>query len=245
MSKLKEALTTMWQRSVDHNLANLELLARGAVAGRSEISMCDLGCGDGELTTRIAGAVGATHVDVVEVHPPHVALAEQRGYRVTRSDLNGAIALSDATFDLVIANQVIEHLYDTEHFLDEAIRILKPGGTLIVSTENPASWHNIGALLIGWQQFSLSNVSSRRSGIGNPFSLAPAASGWVFPMQHHRLFTPRALRELLELHGLSGVRCLGAGYYPLPTSFARFDATHAALITLAARKPESGLAQLR
>jgi len=217
-------------------------LARDAVAGRTEIALCDLGCGDGALTARIAAAIGATHVDVVEVYPPHVALAEQRGHHVTQSDLNGEIALGDATFDLVIANQVIEHLYDTERFLDEAIRILKPGGSLIVSTENPASWHNIGALLIGWQQFSLANVSSRRSGIGNPFSLAPGSMGWPFPMQHHRLFTPRALRELLELHGLTGVRCLGAGYYPLPTSLARFDATHAALITLSARKADTGLA---
>ncbi len=234
---LKSALTRLWADSVELNEHNIECFFRDAVADRDGVAFCDLGCGDAALTARIARAIGAAEVSVVETFAPHVAGAEARGFRVTLNDLNGPLDLASSAFDVVLANQVIEHLYDTERFISEAVRILKPGGTFVVSTENPASWHNIGALLVGWQPFSLSNVSSRKTGIGNPLSLAPPQEGWPFPMQHHRLFTPKALRELLELEGLRDVRCLGAGYYPLPAQIGRFDPTHSALITLAARKP--------
>lgn len=232
---LKGLLGNLWASSVELNARNIERLGRDACKGRPGLALCDLGCGDASLTERIARAVGAARVAVVETYDPHVAAAESRGFEVTRDDLNGRLSLPSTSFDLVLANQVIEHLYDTERFLSEAIRILKPGGTLIVSTENPASWHNIGALALGWQPFSLSNVSSRKSGIGNPFSLAPQQEGWPFPMQHHRLFTPKALRELFVLEGLEDVRCLGAGYYPLPGRLGLVDPTHAALITLSGR----------
>lgn len=233
---LKTFLSKLWADSVELNARNIERLGREAVRGRSDVAFCDLGCGDALLTERIARVIGAVRVSVVETYDPHVAGASGRGYTVTRDDLNGALSLPSATFDVVLANQVIEHLYDTERFLTEAVRILGPGGTLIVSTENPASWHNICALAIGWQQFSLSNVSSRKVGIGNPLSLAPQQDGWPFPLQHHRLFTPKALRELFALDGLEGVRCLGAGYYPLPGRLGLVDPTHAALITVSGRK---------
>jgi SAM-dependent methyltransferase len=234
---VKARLRDLWAGSVELNAQNIERICRAAAAGRPSVSMCDLGCGDGALTARIARAIGAAHVGVVETWQPHVELAQKQGFTVTRDDLNGPLSLPDGAFDVVIANQVIEHLYDTESFVGEAARILKPGGTLVISTENPASWHNIGALTIGWQPFSLANVSRRKTGIGNPLSLAPAQAGWEFPMQHHRLFTPKALRELLALEGLRDVRVLGAGYYPLPSKVGTLDVTHAALITAAGRKP--------
>jgi SAM-dependent methyltransferase len=173
----------------------------------------------------------------VESDADCAAAAARRGYAVVRDDLNAALSLPSDTFDVVVSNQVIEHLYDTEAFLDEAVRILKPGGRLVISTENPASWHNIGALVIGWQCFSLSNVSRRKSGVGNPLSLAPSPDGWAFPMQHHRLFTPKALAELFSLCGLEDVRVAGAGYHPLSPVLGRFDVTHAHLITASGTKP--------
>lgn len=233
---MKGLLGNLWASSVELNARNIERLCRDAVRGRAGVELCDLGCGDALLTERIARAIGAARVAVVETYDPHVAGAEGRGFEVTRDDLNGVLSLPSASFDVVLANQVIEHLYDTERFLAQAIRILRPSGTLIISTENPASWHNIGALVIGWQPFSLSNVSSRKTGIGNPLSLAPQLDGWPFPMQHHRLFTPKALRELFALEGLENIRCLGAGYYPLPGCVGLLDPTHAALITLSGRR---------
>ena len=106
----------------------------------------------------------------------------------------------------------------------------------VVSTENLASWHNIASLVLGWQPFSLTNISPAVMAVGNPLGIhrgeADEERGRV------RVLAYRELRELFGLHGFSVERVLGAGYYPVPGSFARVDARHAAFITLAARRPE-------
>lgn len=56
-------------------------------------------------------------------------------------------------FDLVHANQVIEHLYETDLFIKEIYRILKKGGYAIISTPNLAGLHNIVSLILGKQPF--------------------------------------------------------------------------------------------
>jgi hypothetical protein len=56
-------------------------------------------------------------------------------------------------------------------------------------------------------------------------------------MQHHRLFTPKALRELFALESFTNVKCLGAGYYPLPGRIGLLDPTHAAFITVSGQAP--------
>lgn len=199
--------------------------------------MCDLGGGDGQVTAQIAKAIGAQMVDVIESHPPFVEQLRARGSSVIEADLNGVLPLPDAAYDLVISNQVIEHLYQTDVFIAEQYRILKPGGSIVVSTENAASWHNIFALTMGWQAFSLSNITERSASIGNPLALHRGQQGWPFPLQHHRLFATRALRELLELHGFEDVGARGAGYHPLPAGFGRHETAHAHFIAVQGRKP--------
>lgn len=110
-------------------------------------------------------------------------------------DLNrDALPWADATFDVVVCNEIIEHIFDTDRLLEEMHRVLKPGGKLIISTPNLASLPNRLGLLLGWQPFG-TEVSARKSNLGNPLrkSLNPAG--------HIRVFTQRALLEILQLHG--------------------------------------------
>ena len=208
-----------------------------AVANRGG-RLLDLGCGDGERTLRFARACGAAEAYGVEVTPEHAVLAEARGITVVSADLNAELPLDDGSFDIVVSNQVIEHLADTDAFVSEIARITKPGGLVVTSTENLASWHNISGLLVGWQPFSLTNVSETRLGLGNPLAVHRDEEAGLESWQHLRVFAYRGLRELHEAHGLHVTRMLGSGYYPLPARIGRLDPRHAAFLTVVAERPD-------
>ena len=234
---VRRMLGRMFEDAIRANERAIVELARLAAKGRGNATLCDLGCGDGRLTAEVAEKIGARDVVVVETHPPNVESVRAKGFTVEQCDLNGRLNLPADAFDIVLSNQVIEHLYDTDVFLDELFRITKPGGTAIVSTENAASWHNIGSLVVGWQPFSLTNITGKEGGVGNPFAFFSGQEGALFPMQHHRIVTLRALLELLRLHGFTITTTRGAGYYPLPSALGNLDRTHAHFITASAQKP--------
>ena len=80
-------------------------------------------------------------------------MAAGRGVEVVSADLNGRVPLPDGSAQAIVANQIIEHLRDTDSFLEEIKRVLKPGGVVALSTENISSWHNLLAASLGWQPF--------------------------------------------------------------------------------------------
>jgi SAM-dependent methyltransferase len=166
-------------------------------------------------------------------------LARSRGVNVTVSDLTNAFPFGDASFDLVHSNQVIEHVANIDHFLGETNRVLKVGGAAVISTENGSSWHNIFAAVMGWQIFSSTNVSGLSIGIGNPLALHRGTPLDLASWTHKTIFNYRGLLEILELHGLTVVQALGAGYYPLPAYVGRLDVRHAHFMTVKAVKLES------
>jgi SAM-dependent methyltransferase len=222
-----------------HNIDQMRIAADRAVKQSNrpvgEMSVLDLGCWNGENFMLYAPA--GAQLFGSEISEDAAVEAKERGIEVIQADLNEPLAFESNRFDIVTSNQVIEHLADTDEFVKEAFRVLKPGGTTVVSTENMSSWHNISALLLGWQAFSITNISDRRSGIGNPIALTrdrePGDKGW----QHLRIFSYRGLKELFEAHGFVDVEVLGAGYYPLPTKVANVDPRHAAFITVVGKKP--------
>lgn len=141
------------------------------------------------------------------------------------------------TFDVVSANQIIEHLINIDLFIEEIYRVLKPKGYLLISTENLSSWHNLFALLLGWQAFS-QHLSSKRN-IGNPLRMGPLEN-FEHESTHVKIFTLRGLKELLKLYGFKIELIYGAGYYPFPPPLSNYlvklDPNHAAFIGIKARK---------
>ena len=218
---------------------NEENIVRLLAAHAPIESLLDLGCDDGAHTSLYAQAAGAVDVHGVEVVESRATLARERGISVVSADLGTPLPFADQTFDAVVSNQVIEHLCDTDMFLTEAFRVLKIGGTVVTSTENLASWHNIAALLLRWQPFSLTNISSKGS-IGNPLGLSVGGDYRAYatglPWQHRRVFTTHGLAEVHRAHGFVGVTSLGAGYFPLPSSVGRLNPAHAAFITITGQR---------
>lgn len=199
--------------------------------------LLDLGCDDGEWTMKLASVTARDSIHGVEVVEERAMVAKHRGVDVVIADLARELPLSADTFDVVHANQVIEHVPDVDLFATEIFRVLKPGGIAIVSTENTSSWHNVFAAVCGWQMFSSTNLSGVRLGIGNPLAVHRGESDHSKTWTHKVLFSARGLREFFEAHGFEFVALRGAGYHPLPAWCGQWDVSHAHFITVLARKP--------
>src|ERR1700733_4748288 len=114
--------------------------------------------------------------------------------------------------DVVIMSELIEHLVDTDSALDEAFRVLKPGGSLLMSTPNLAAWYNRGPVALGVQPI-FSEVSLR--GVyGRPGSQVAG---------HLHLFTRGALVGLLAARGFSSIGVRGARYHDVPKPLRPVD----------------------
>ena len=110
-----------------------------------------------------------------------------------------SLPFEDGYFDIVMANQVFEHLKNWTWVLRESARVLSHGGTLFVGVPNIASLHNRVLLCFGYQ----------------PTCMQPTS-------MHIRGFTLQALRKTIEHGGVFKVQSeAGAGFYPFPPYIAR------------------------
>src|SRR4051812_12803199 len=102
--------------------------------------MLDMGCGDGAWTLDVARHIGADDVHGVEMISAAADGARARGIDVVAADLAAPLTVyEDESFDVIHSNQVIEHLRDTDCFMQEIRRLLRPGGYALVSTNNLSS----------------------------------------------------------------------------------------------------------
>jgi SAM-dependent methyltransferase len=116
------------------------------------------------------------------------------------SDLNQSkLPFPDDYCDLVLAGEVIEHLHNPDNFVRECNRVLKPGGDLILSTPNLASWFNRTMLLFGYFPRSMA-VSGEARAIGSRDIYDHEARGYDPYGWHIRVYTLTALKTLLSLH---------------------------------------------
>ena len=171
-------------------------LARGQFSPPPQL--LDIGCWDGGATLRYAASMGAVPHGI-EVFPEPAERARARGVRVASLDLERSpFPWERGTFDVVIANQVFEHLKNIWLPLAEVHRVLKPGGHFVISVPNLASLHNRVLLALGVQPTSIR-------------TLGP----------HVRGYTLSELVALLRLDGAFAIRAVvGVGFYPFPARAA-------------------------
>ena len=101
----------------------------------------DAGCGDGRYLTAFASVSPRPRLVGVDIAERILATARSatEGVGLEVEYLQGnleALPLEDASFDLVLCTQVIEHLLDPQAGLAELARVLRRGGRLVISTDN-------------------------------------------------------------------------------------------------------------
>jgi ubiquinone/menaquinone biosynthesis C-methylase UbiE len=94
----------------------------------------DVGCGEGRFAGELLdGGAQVIGIDVAE-EPLRRARARHPELDVRLVGDAGPWPLQDASFDVVWAGEVIEHVADTSAWLSEARRVLRSGGSLVLST---------------------------------------------------------------------------------------------------------------
>jgi SAM-dependent methyltransferase len=151
-------------------------VVRAARAERGEaLEILDIGPGRGEAKRFVDALVGPAQWTAVEVVPKNIEACRQLGYsRVVEGiDLEKQpLPLEDASFDVVIASHVLEHLENADDALSDWMRVLRPGGQMLIGVPMHPGW-------LAW----LARVKF-----------------WLFgrrPRGHCHFFSMRTLRRLL------------------------------------------------
>ena len=99
----------------------------------------DLGCGEGALLE----ATGLRGIGV-DLNAERLSLAVEKGLRLIRAD-GGCLPFADASFDVVVCMEVLEHVPRMEAVMAEVARVLRPGGHWIISIPNVTlrSWYEM------------------------------------------------------------------------------------------------------
>jgi len=149
---------------------------------RSGLRALDLGAGRGALSVRLRDA----GFDVVACDQDP-GIFQAPGIECRGIDGSGRLPYDDASFDLVTAVEVVEHIDGHRTFFTEAARVLKPGGLLFFSTPNILS---IKSRLLFFFR-------------GEYYSFGPLEPGVVDPVsQHISPFTLDRYRWMLSACGL-------------------------------------------
>ena len=163
-------------------------------------AILDVGAGYGKDLLTVKHNLPNASMSAVEGYPEAVAFLRQSGVNVASINLEkDKLPFADNTFDVVMCNQVIEHVKELFWLVSELTRVCKVDGKLMIGMPNLGSLHNRIALLIGRQ---------------------PPAIHVFGP--HVRGFTNHGLRDFLQAGNVLRVqRVLGSNFYPFPPSISR------------------------
>jgi ubiquinone/menaquinone biosynthesis C-methylase UbiE len=102
-----------------------------AMTGDSRV--LEVGCGSGEMAERINALPGVSLV-ATDYADDVVELAAARGVDARQADIC-YLPFDPASFDVVYAGWVLDHVRDIERALAEVRRVLRPGGTFVAVTD--------------------------------------------------------------------------------------------------------------
>lgn len=194
-------------------------------------SLLDVGCGNGANTSLFAQSL--KRVAGVDVEPER--LAEARDYarqhglgNVEYLSTDGRVLpYPDASFDYVTCFDVLEHVDDEQQTLREIARVLRPGGSLVISVPNK------------WYLMEVHGFRLKPAAI--PWNRVPLMSWLPTPIHeryaHARIYTRRRIVTTL---GQAGFHIDSHQYVMPPFDLVRHPAMRQALTSafaLAERSP--------
>lgn len=157
-------------------------------------AVLDIGCFDGSLGEKFIER--GFKVYGIEAHSEAYKEAEKKGLIVSNRDIEKGLPYVNSFFSLVLAAEIIEHVYDTDFFLDEIYRVLYSESHVIVTIPNMVCLPNRIKIMLGkYPKFG--EYQAGRSG------------------GHVRVYTPEVLIQQIKEHGFEIVSVRGANF-PCP-----------------------------
>jgi len=166
------------------------------------VRILDLGCGQAADLLNVKKALSDKDLELfgVECYGPNIEHARQHGILVHQLNIERqSMPYPDSFFDIIIANQIIEHTKEIFWIFSEISRTLKKGGILIVGVPNLLSLHHRAMMFFGQQPISLE-------------LLGP----------HVRGFTVPGFRKFVQADDyFKVIEVRGSGFYPFHPSISK------------------------
>jgi len=172
----------------------ITLLKKMKIAVKKEDTWLDLGCHHGQFLNLIGPSYDCNLVGMddwklkdampfvkFEYYPVDLALADWPELVKKR------------TVQILSALEVIEHMIDTDQFVESCKAALSVDGYIVFSTPN---------------------INSLRNRVMVPFGAYPAYMEFRNIIHHVRLFNPKILIQFLTSHGFIIEKCIGVSFLP-------------------------------
>jgi SAM-dependent methyltransferase len=158
-------------------------------------NILDGGCGGGAYVEALCElGAQAEGIDYVQQKVDEWTETHPGDHRVRQGDLT-RLDYSDATFDAVLLNEVLEHVPDENGALQEIHRVMRPNSTLVIFSPNrfyPFETHGV-----------ISRKTGRGTGVRRTFLLPylPTSIGSLRFRYPARNYWPHEWRCVVETHG--------------------------------------------
>ncbi len=165
-------------------------------------TVLDIGAGQGDDLLLAKSINPNAEIHAVEVYPEYAVRLREKGMAVHSLNIeHDPLPFPDRSVDIVIANQILEHVKELFWIFHELARVLPVGGKMLLGIPNLASLHNRILLAFGKQPSPLKNNSA-----------------------HIRGYTKSDLVRFLGTcfpGGFKLVKFGGSNFYPFPPVIAR------------------------
>lgn len=165
-------------------------------------SLLDVGCGNGLFSVALKQKVGCM-LTGVDGSAYALAQAQKAGFDEThliQDFCSKPLPFPDEEFDMILCKDVLEHLLDPEYLVSQMVRVLKPGGHLLVHVPNHFS-------LYGRVRFLFTNNI-------DTWNYYPDSKRWNIP--HVRFYTHQSVVELLGQYNCTPVRDFSYYFFSMP-----------------------------
>ena len=165
-------------------------------------NLLDVGCGKGDRSLRLAEyfKIKRSNIYGLDNNDDFIDVCIKK-FKVKKVDLEtGDIPYQNDMFDIIICNQVLEHLKNYSKIIDEIIRVTRKRGFIVIGIPNLAHLINRIYLLFGIQPMCIH--------LDGP---------------HVRAFTHKGFVRMLDsFQRVKLIDCTGSAMYPLPFFMARY-----------------------